>query len=143
MNLAFFAGNLNKEHFIEANKQICRQANEIYGLDNEEDLDSIITQIQSYDSIVDNKERLVKKISAIIGGLGYLQPFKNGNKRTALSVSILFLRTNGFDLPYGNKENKKEIFKILENTMFKFEGDDIYTEIENFLRSRIVKIHSK
>ena len=81
----------------------------------------------------------MKKIATILGGLGYFQPFKNGNKRTALSISVLFLRVNGFDLPYGDKENKKAIFEILENSMFKFEGDDIYREVEGFLRKRIVK----
>jgi len=53
------------------------------------------------------------------------------------------LRVNGFDLPYENKENKKAIFEILEKSMFKFEGDDVYTEIEDFLRKRIVKTQSK
>jgi prophage maintenance system killer protein len=141
--LAFFAGRLDKEHFIEADKQICRQTNETFGLDGEEDLDRIIARIQSFDNISDEKEKIVKKIATILGGLGYFQPFKNGNKRTALSISILFLRVNGFDLPYGDKENKKAIFEILENSMFKFEGDDVYTEIENFLRKRIVKTQSK
>ena len=56
-----------------------------------------------------------------------------------VSISVLFLRVNGFDLPYGDKENKKAIFEILENSMFKFEGDDIYREVEGFLRKRIVK----
>lgn len=143
MNLAFFAGRLNREHFIEANKQICRQTNETFGLDREEELDGIITKIQSFDDILDEKEKIMKKIAIILGGLGYFQPFKNGNKRTALSISILFLRVNGFDLPYGNKENKKAIFEILEKTMFKFEGDDVYSEIEDFLRKRVVKIQSK
>ena len=143
MNLAFFAEKLNKEHFIEANRQICKQTNEVFGLDKEEHLDDMITRIQNFDSVVDDKERMIKKIASIFGVLGYWQPFKNGNKRTALSISILFLRVNGFDLPYGNRENKKAIFDSLENTMFKFEGDDIYTEIESFLRSRIVKNHSK
>lgn len=143
MNLVFFAGRLNREHFIEANKQICRQTNEPFGLDREDELDRIIVRIQSFDDILDEKEKIVKKIAAILGGLGYFQPFKNGNKRTALSTSILFLRVNGFDLPYGNKENKKAIFEILEKSMFKFEGDDVYTEIEDFLRKRIVKTQSK
>jgi prophage maintenance system killer protein len=141
--LAFFAGKLNKEHFVEANKQICRQTNEIFGLDGKEDLDRIIARIQSFDNISDEKEKIVKKIATILGGLGYFQPFKNGNKRTALSISILFLRVNGFELPYGDKENKKAIFEILEKSMFKFEGDDVYTEIEDFLRKRIVKTQSK
>ncbi len=143
MNLAFFVGRLNKEHFIEANKQICRQSDESYGLDEEEILDSIVSRIQNFDTISDEKEKIVKKVATILGGLGYFQPFKNGNKRTALSVSILFLRVSGFDFPYGDKQNKKAIFEILENSMFKFEGDDIYTEIEDFLRKKIVRIQSK
>ncbi len=40
------------------------------------------------------------------------------------------------------KKTKRQ-FEILENSMFKFEGDDVYTEIENFLHKRIVKTQSK
>ncbi len=138
----FFQGNLNRDNVIEANKQICHQSKEIYGLDYPEKLDEIIVNIQNMDKIEDAKERIIRKVSLLIAGLSYDQPFKNGNKRTSLSITILLLRINHFDLPYDTKDKQREIFKLLENIMYKFEDDvpEIVTEIEDFLREQIVKI---
>ena len=138
----FFQGNLNRDNVIEANKQICHQSKEIYGLDYPEKLDEIIVNIQNMDKIEDAKEQIIRKVSLLLAGLSYDQPFKNGNKRTSLSLTILLLRINHFDLPYDTKDKQREIFKLLESMMYKFEDDipEIVTEIEDFLRERIVKI---
>lgn len=138
----FFQGNLNRDNVIEANKQICHQSKEIYGLDYPEKLDEIITNIQNMDKIEDAKEQIIRKVSLLLAGLSYDQPFKNGNKRTSLSLTILLLRINHFDLPYDTKDKQREIFKLLESMMYKFEDDvtGIVTETEDFLRERIVKI---
>jgi len=138
----FFQGNLNRDNVIEANKQICHQSKEIYGLDYPEKLDEIIVNIQNMDKIEDAKEQIIRKVSLLLAGLSYDQPFKNGNKRTSLSLTILLLRINHFDLPYDTKDKQHEIFKLLESMMYKFEDDipEIVTEIEDFLRERIVKI---
>jgi prophage maintenance system killer protein len=138
----FFQGNLNRDNVIEANKQICHQSKEIYGLDYPEKLDEIIVNIQNMDKIEDAKEQIIRKVSLLLAGLSYAQPFKNGNKRTSLSITILLLRINHFDLPYDTKDKQRDIFKLLESMMYKFEDDitGIVTEIEDFLRERIVKI---
>lgn len=138
----FFQGNLNRDNVIEANKQICHQSKEIYDLDYPEKLDEIIVNIQNIDKIEDAKEQIIRKVSLLLVGLSYDQPFKNGNKRTSLSLTILLLRINHFDLPYDTKDKQREIFKLLESMMYKFEDDvtGIVTEIEDFLRERIVKI---
>lgn len=138
----FFQGNLNRDNVIETNKQICHQSKEIYGLDYPEKLDEIIVNIQNMDKIEDAKEQIIRKVSLLLAGLSYDQPFKNGNKRTSLSLTILLLRINHFDLPYDTKDKQREIFKLLESMMYKFEDDipEIVTEIEDFLRERIVQI---
>src|SRR3989338_1963457 len=138
----FFQGNLNRDNVIEANKQICHQSKEIYGLDYPEKLDEIIVNIQNMDKIEDAKEQIIRKVSLLLAGLSYDQPFKNGNKRTSLSLTILLLRINHFDLPYDTKDKQREIFKLLESMMYKFEDDipEIVIEIEDFLRERIVQI---
>lgn len=138
----FFQDNLNRDNVIETNKQICHQSKEIYGLDYPEKLDEIIITIQNMDKIEDAKEQIIRKVSLLLAGLSYDQPFKNGNKRTSLSLTILLLRINHFDLPYDTKDKQREIFKLLESMMYKFEDDvtGIVTEIEDFLRERIVKI---
>jgi len=138
----FFQGNLNRDNVIETNKQICHQSKEIYGLDYPEKLDEIIINIQNMDKIEDAKEQIIRKVSLLLTGLSYDQPFKNGNKRTSLSLTILLLRINHFDLPYDTKDKQREIFKLLESMMYKFEDDipEIVIEIEDFLRERIVQI---
>ena len=138
----FFNGVLNQEHVIEANKQMCIQSSEEFGLDDETKLDEIINHIKSVDRIEDKKERIVRKVSILIVGLAYSQPFKNGNKRTALSISLLLLRINNYDIPFQTKLQKQKIFDLLENLMFKFEDDVPYlnTEVESFLRNNIINI---
>jgi len=78
----------------------------------------------------------------LIVGLAYDQPFKNGNKRTALAISILLLRLSHYDIPIHTVEQKREVFNLLENLMFKFEDDvsELTGEVEEFLRVRIVEI---
>ena len=138
----FFKGELDSENIIDANKQICQQSNEPFGLDNPEKLDEIISNIRAIDRIEDEKEKVIRKISILIVGLSYDQPFKNGNKRTSLAISILLLRLAHYDISFHNKEQKKEVFDLLEGLMYKFEDDIpmLTDEVEDFLRSRIVKI---
>lgn len=52
------------------------------------------------------------------------------------------LRINHFDIPFHNKEQKREVFDLLENLMFKFEDDipKMIPEVEDFLRVRIVSL---
>ena len=138
----FFKGELDSENVIDANRQICEQSNEIFGLDCPEKLDEIISNIRAIDRIEDEKERIIRKISILIVGLSYDQPFKNGNKRTSLAISILLLRLAHFDIPFYTKEQKKEVFDLLVGLMYKFEDDvpKLTDEVEDFLRTRIVKI---
>ena len=68
------------------------------------------------------------------------QPFSNGNKRTALTISIYFLRKNGFDLPIMSKGEEKELFDLLEKTIFKDESDEtIISEVEDYLSKKVTK----
>jgi len=138
----FFKGELDSDNVIQANRQICQQSNEEFGLDNPEKLDDIVSSIRGIDRIEDDKERIIRKVSILIVGLSYDQPFKNGNKRTALAISILLLRLAKYDIPFHTKEQKREVYDLLENLMYKFEGDVplLIDEVEEFLRARIVEI---
>ena len=86
-------------------------------------------------------EKIIRKISILIVGLSYDQPFKNGNKRTALVISILLLRLANYDIPFSTKKQKYEVFDLLESLMFKFEDDVpiLIDEVEEFLRKRVVE----
>lgn len=137
----FFKGELDSENVIDANKQICQQSNEPFGLDYPEKLDEIVSNIRRIDRIEDSREKIIRKISILIVGLCYDQPFKNGNKRTALVISILLLRLAKYDISFHTKEQKHEVFDLLEGLMYKFEDDVplLIDEVEKFLRKRIVE----
>ncbi len=139
---SFFNGELNEPHIIEANRQRCKISNEEFGIDDHEKLKDIIKNIKIVDRIEDKRERIIRKISILIVGLCYNQPFKNGNKRTALSIAILMLRLEHYDLPFNTKQQKKDVFELLEGLMYKFEDDIPYliSDVEGFLRERIVEI---
>ena len=53
----FFKGELDSENVIDANKQICQQSNEPFGLDYPDKLDEIISHIRGIDRIEDKKEK--------------------------------------------------------------------------------------
>ena len=137
----FFKGELDSENVIDANKQICQQSNEPFGLAYPEKLDEIISNIKGIDRIEDPKERVIRKISILFVGLSYDQPFKNGNKRTSLVISILLLRLAKYDIPFHTKKQKYEVFDLLESLMYKFEDDVpiLINEVEEFLRKRVVE----
>ena len=130
---SFFSGVLEEHHVIEANKQRCGISNEVFGLDDSDKLKDIIQNIKIVDRIENKRERIIRKISILIVSLGYDQPFKNGNKRTAPSIAILMLRLEHFDLPFNTKEQKKDVFNLLEGLMYKFEDyiPNLITDIEN------------
>ncbi len=138
-----------KDHFsideigeiVEYNQEIVEARNEPFGV-NYEELQRIFDQINNPAiKFNDEQERVIFQTSCILGGISFHQPFKEGNKETALSLAILFLRRNNFNLPLDSKEKEKEVFDILEKTIFKFEGDTtIISEIQEFLKNKVVRI---
>ncbi|MGH2611902.1 MAG: Fic family protein [Rhabdochlamydiaceae bacterium] len=123
---------------IYVNKLISSHRNEPFGYVAER-LADIFNQVNSFNDIKGKRERIIKKASYLLGGITYWQPFFNGNKRTALAVTIHFFRRNSFALPLKTKKDEKEMFELLERTMLKFEGDDtIISEIEEYLKRKIV-----
>lgn len=127
---------------ILVNRQFCKQLDEPYGLDYPEILQKIVDEINSYNKLEDDKEKAIQKAACLLIGLVFDQPFKNGNKRTSLAISLLLMRIHHHDIEeYGNKEKQKILYELLENTMMKMEGDKtIKTDIEKFLRENITKI---
>jgi len=124
---------------ILVNQKICMDSKEPFDV-NLNLLDEIVSNSNSFNNIPILRDRIIKQVSNLIGGIVFYQPFSNGNKRTALSMGILVLRNNGFDLPYGNKRQKKQLFDLLENTMLKFEGDNtIISDIENYLIENVIE----
>jgi len=134
-----FLGVFNEDQLIDADRQICLLSNEPFGFDMEI-LTPIIETANLFDEIPDQKAKFIKKVANMIGGVVFHQPFTNGNKRTALAVGTLFFRTNGLNLPYGDREDRKILFELLEKTMFKHEGDlTIISDIEDYLIENVVE----
>lgn len=135
--LEIFSEELLK-NIIRVNHHIVNHRKEKFGCVLERLL-NVFNKVNSFNEISDRRERIIKKTAHILGGLTWSQPFSNGNKRTALSISIYFLRKNGFDLPITNKGEEKELFDLLEKTVLKFEGDEtIISEVEEYLLRKII-----
>lgn len=134
--LEIFSEELLK-NVIRANHHIVNHRKEKFGCVLERLL-NVFNKVNSFNDIVDRRERIIKKTAHILGGLTWSQPFSNGNKRTALTISIYFLRKNGFDLPIMNKGEEKELFDLLEKTIFKDESDEtIISEVEDYLSKKV------
>ena len=75
-------------------------------------------------------------------GLVFHQPFKNGNKRTAVSISLIMMKDNGFKIKgYETEEVQKVFYQLLNNTMMKMEGDEsIKPDLENYLRENLINV---
>lgn len=125
------------EAIIRDNKRLVEQRGEPFCVVKDR-LDDVFSNVNSYNDIQNKKERIIRKASHILGGITYRQPFCEGNRETALTHTILFLRDNGFDLPLDTQEDKQEIFDLLDRTIFKDELDQtIISEVEQYLTRKV------
>ena len=118
---------------INFNRKIVLRRNEQFGVD-EEKLRKIFDDVNSNfltQTYTNNRTRIIKKSSIIIGSITWEQPFLEGNRETALGVGIMFMNNNGFDLPI--EKHKKEIYDLLKKIVYKFRGRSY-----NMLGCRIV-----
>ena len=115
--------------------------NEPFGLDNSQTFYDIFRKVNGHSAEPDPKLRIIKKSATLLSGIVWEQPFKNGNKATATAITKYFLQKNGFFFPLSTDDEEKEYFDLLEKTVNKFEGDDtIYSDIENYLLRKVVRI---
>jgi prophage maintenance system killer protein len=129
------------EDMISENKMTVDARRELFGVDREI-LSYVINNVNSFNDITDKRSRIVKKASHLLSGMSYDQPFKEGNRETGLSWTLLFLRRNGFNLPLQTKTEENDIQELMKNTGFKMEGDTtIISEIEAYLDSRITLLN--
>jgi len=135
-------GILSIDDVILVNKQFCKNLYEPYGLDDPAQLQMIVSEINNYNKLSNEKEKAILKMTSLLVGLVFGQPFKNGNKRTAVALSLLLIRSHHYDISdYRNETKQKIFYELLEKTMLKMEGDPtIKPEIENFLRNNLIRI---
>lgn len=126
------------EEIILDNKDLVESRQEPFSV-NRERLSRVFDQVNAFNDIENLRERIITKASHLLGGITWQQPFSEGNKETALSLTKLFLRRNGFDLPFETKEEEKEIYELLVKTVFKDELDEtIITEVREYLLKKVI-----
>jgi prophage maintenance system killer protein len=121
------------EEIISFNKQKVEEREEGFEVDKKL-LSKIFVKMNSYNHIQDRRERIVRKASCILAGITFHQPFFEGNKETALGVTVLYLNRNGFDLALEDKQIMDEIYDILTKTLREF---SIFGEVELYLLKRV------
>lgn len=128
------------EEIIRYNKKIDEE-NNLFELDSEI-LYKIFDKVNKlYEKEIDKKTRIIKKATRILAGITFSQPFHEGNKRTAILVTLMFLKRNGFDIPLTTRDKKTKLYNLLIKTMNKFHGDPtIYSEVEDYIKQEIVSI---
>ena len=130
---------------ITANRTIVTSRKESFGCDKER-LENVFEAVNSItkSNYPDKRDRIVAKASQLLGGITFNQPFNNGNKTTATTVTIEFLRRNGFDLPITTEQEEDEHIALLERTIYKFPEDPtIISEVEAYLADRIIVYNPK
>ena len=75
------------DDIILVNRQFCKQPDEPYGLNYPEQLEKIVDEIKGYNQLSDDKEKAILQATRLLTGLVFGQPFKNGNKKTAMALS--------------------------------------------------------
>ncbi len=140
--MSFFEGVLRPMDVIVVNRQFCKQLDEQYGLDHPDILQRILDEFNGYNKLDDDKEKAVQKACCLMVGLVFDQPFKNGNKRTSVAISLLMMRIHHYDIEgYKQEEKQEKLYELLYQTMMKMEGDKtIKPELEKYLRENMIKI---
>lgn len=133
---------LNPLDVVVIDRNFCKESGEVYGLDHPDILQNTIDEYNSYDSIQDEKEKAIQKATCFLAGLVFEQPFKNGNKRTSLSIARSMMKSYNYTIDgYETDAIQEEVYNLLEGTMLKMEGaPTIKTEIEDYLRKNLIKI---
>jgi prophage maintenance system killer protein len=108
------------EQIISWNKKEVCERNESFGV-NLELLNEIIGKVNSLSDIVDNKERVLKQTSTLLGLIVFKQPFNNANKATATATVIQFLRENEYELYLQTENIQDDLISILDGIMYLFE----------------------
>jgi prophage maintenance system killer protein len=127
---------------IEYNKIECARRNELFNVKSQLLLE-IIDKVNQLSDISDDRERILKQASTLMGLIVFEQPFNNANKSTATAVTIDFLHSNGFDLDIKDIRKQSELLDILEKIMYLFEDESQkgVLMIREFLEKHMKELH--
>ncbi|MEO9295885.1 MAG: hypothetical protein ABI347_09840 [Nitrososphaera sp.] len=100
-------------------------------------LEPIVKNLEKYGSIADPTERVLKQASYMLASITFRQPFFDGNKTTALFLTQDFLRRNGLKIPVETKQERDDLFELLNDVMHARKD---YDYVEKFVKSRVVNL---
>jgi len=121
------------EAIVEFNRQEVIGSSEEYRLEDEKRLRKILDDVKEHGEGLSTKDALIKKASFMLFRITSVQPFHEGNKRTAYVSTKAFLNANGFSI----RVPKEEVFEILEGIVF---GRIDLNHVEKWLKDRMVEL---
>lgn len=126
------------EDIISWNKKETNERKESFGVKLEV-LNGIIDKVNLLSDISDDKEPVLRQISTLIGLIVFEQPFNNGNKATAVSSAIQFLRVNGYELDLESEKDQDELLQMLDSIMYLFEdqSEEGIVAVRKFLEKHL------
>jgi len=126
------------EDIISWNKKETNERKESFDVKLEV-LNGIIDKVDLLSDISDGKERVLRQISTLIGLIVFEQPFNNGNKATAVSSAIQFLRANGYELDLESEKDQDELLQMLDSIMYLFEdqSEEGIVAVRKFLEKHL------
>src|SRR5215467_3273577 len=127
------------EYIIKFNKRLVERRRQVFEVDRKS-LESFFRRMNLYNTIWNRRQRIIKKSGQILAGISYNRSFGEGNKTTALTMTLRYLRRNHYTLPVLlQTKNKQEIYDLITKTVEKFpEDDSIFGEIEEFISNRMI-----
>lgn len=126
------------EHIITFNQIRVDDRGDLFEVD-EDCLQKIFNRMNRYNHINDKRKRIIKKATRILAGITHYQPFGDGNKETALAITRIFLRRNGFFLILRTPDDEEEVYDLQTRTIWKPTNDPtIFAEVEEYLSRKVI-----
>lgn len=127
------------ETIIDYNRLMVLRRGEGFEVDRDI-LYSIFERLDLYNTISDDNARIIRKSAHLLGGITYEQPFFEGNKEIALSITRYFLRRNGRDILLDTRQKKLDMYDLLIKTVAKFPEEDIISDVETLLLQIVIDL---
>ena len=144
---------LEVEHLVDVNDIIRQTASEIKDIDYSGD-DVYPIEMKKLRALIENtpKDDILEIATYYMKNIILLQPFPDGNHRTALASVEFFLNRNGFTLSYNADEAlefQKEAYRVRLKTygnydqhnisILKIPEDDFTKLCRDFIKKRLAK----
>lgn len=125
-----------KDEIIRTNRIITSEYSQNHVVRQEANLDFALDSMQRYaEDIADEQEKVVKKAAFLLHSLSYeAHAFLDGNKRTSITATLLFLEKNSLRLASEGEPGQEELARIVkEAASGKKSVNYLYTWIKKHL----------